>query len=494
MSDSTVAPTVFVDSNAIVEQSWLLDSPQWRLLLHQSRHGVIKLVVPEIVILETVARYESKLSDALRALSTAQEGVTKLIECSFPPGPTGSSTEEAANYEQQLRELLDDYNVTIAPFPPIDLVELASRAAWRKRPFNSDGHGFRDAIIWELLISWMADNAQSAPHLISTDNAFYAVKSAGDLHPELIEDALERGVAIPITPWRHPGTYIADAFATDDYQFVSRVAAIIERGHGHLTDWLEASLMALSDDILSVGDVDAEVVEFRNSHLTLKSVAKSDGGPALVSMIFTTDMTIRVGNDVVFDDGSDEKTVPLTVSASSFLDEDSVDFDHLTIDSAAEYVRAQLDGAYQSLRRNSYIAPLLPPLRVPFLDSSIYSRLRDIRFPPLNLGDIATAAAASQVNSSKVNDIVKDLAEASKRSDTAMANFVKGIAEASKVNESALKDLSKTLAQIPRPSESMQKMIKEIFELQEPTVPPIESAEPTDTKHDQQDPKTGDTE
>ena len=40
----------------------------------------------------------------------------------------------------------------------------------------------------------------------------------------------------------------------------------------------------------------------------------------------------------------------------------------------------------------------------------------------------------------------------------------------------------------------MQKMIKEIFELQEPTVPPIESAEPTDTKHDQQDPKTGDTE
>ena len=170
----SVRPTVVVDTNSIARTDWRLESATWRLMLAFARNGQIRLLVPEVVIIECLGTYRRAHEVIRRDLSKLR---TKFDIDSI-----------CVEYEQHLRSTLVDAGAEIDAEPPIDLLSLVARAAMRKLPFNESGNGFRDSIIW---MHALACSRASGPTVLITSDGDFLDKSNGQtqLHSQLSEEA-----------------------------------------------------------------------------------------------------------------------------------------------------------------------------------------------------------------------------------------------------------------------------------------------------------------
>jgi hypothetical protein len=142
--------TVVIDANAIVKNSWHLDSAPWRLLRYRGRAQLDRIVVPEIVVREVVGRYRAELA---AVSDRAKNVVTDLrrLRLGTPSLEIADIDQVVAGYERGLRETLADARAQVVD-PPVDVLFLTNRAIARRRPFNDKGAGFRDAAIWEHVV------------------------------------------------------------------------------------------------------------------------------------------------------------------------------------------------------------------------------------------------------------------------------------------------------------------------------------------------------
>ena len=62
---------------------------------------------------------------------------------------TKEKEEYAKFFYAQIRRL----NINIIPYPSTSHKDLVSRDLARKRPFQESGKGYRDALIWESLLT-----------------------------------------------------------------------------------------------------------------------------------------------------------------------------------------------------------------------------------------------------------------------------------------------------------------------------------------------------
>lgn len=94
------APTVLVDSNAIVERDWFLDRTPWKLLLALSEAQQVRLVVPEVVVREVIGKFRSTVKKAATGL--------RKLEIEFFPD------DETTKYEHFLRQRLAQSKAEVA--------------------------------------------------------------------------------------------------------------------------------------------------------------------------------------------------------------------------------------------------------------------------------------------------------------------------------------------------------------------------------------------
>ena len=174
MESHLPAPIVVIDTNAIVHRDWRLQQTWWRLLLELSAIGRITLVVPEVVLREAVGKYARKAKAVSKDLTQLQ--LTFDLE------------QSVASYEAELRNKLKDANCRIDGSPPIGVLELTDRAVARKRPFNDEGNGFRDTLIWMHVLELAS--AGEEVHFVSSDSGFHTGKGTDRrLKSELAEEA-----------------------------------------------------------------------------------------------------------------------------------------------------------------------------------------------------------------------------------------------------------------------------------------------------------------
>lgn len=112
-----------------------------------------KLLVPEVVVDEMVRHYRRALEKALGALTDARHDISKLRAATVPPAPSLSVEERADVYRKALLARIAEFGGEVIPYPKIGHKELVARDLAGRKPFDENGRGYRDALIWESVRS-----------------------------------------------------------------------------------------------------------------------------------------------------------------------------------------------------------------------------------------------------------------------------------------------------------------------------------------------------
>jgi hypothetical protein len=91
-------------------------------------------------------------------------------------------------YRDDLEEILREANGEILPIPTVPHRRLIERAVARRRPFDANGDGYRDALVWESVLELL--NLSTDPvALISNDKpAFSESKDKPELAFDLVTE------------------------------------------------------------------------------------------------------------------------------------------------------------------------------------------------------------------------------------------------------------------------------------------------------------------
>jgi hypothetical protein len=181
---------IVLDANAYRGDLWQKDE-KINLLLEYARRTEGSVIAPEVVLSEVDAAIERLWTNELSALQRirnflAQGAGVELDTSSIKKTPRELTDAYMARLKKRFR--LDGSR--IVKVDGAHLPDLVHRAATRKRPFDENGEGFRDALIWLCI---MQLGAKEPVALISRDKDFGV---AGVLHRELLEEAAAKGIKV----------------------------------------------------------------------------------------------------------------------------------------------------------------------------------------------------------------------------------------------------------------------------------------------------------
>lgn len=147
-----------------------LESPEWRYLESFLNRDLALLVVPEIVIAETVSHFPSKLSDGLSETRRSIGRVKKLLpEFDLPLSEVNIESATTA-YEASIRARLQQLSAITPAYNHLPMERIIRRSLQCRKPFDANGHrGLRDTVLWETVLE-LAINHDPKNIVIITGN------------------------------------------------------------------------------------------------------------------------------------------------------------------------------------------------------------------------------------------------------------------------------------------------------------------------------------
>lgn len=144
-----VGPVVVLDSTELVSDPNLRGAVI-RSLLEATRRRKCDVFVPEVVIIEAVAHHDRELKKLMRSIQSTVKDIRRKsvseVDFSFA---VVALEGECDTYESWLRHEFVEAGAVIIPLPTTPHTPLVQAAAAREQPFQEDGSGYRDALIWE---------------------------------------------------------------------------------------------------------------------------------------------------------------------------------------------------------------------------------------------------------------------------------------------------------------------------------------------------------
>lgn len=178
---------VVLDTNVFARETHLLSKKSGPALVRLLRATNGRLLIPEILHRECVEQSVEMADEGRRDIDAALSTLRTLLRLRLDnPFPASAAVRSGAT--ARLREL---EALTIAdPLTPDLHVAAGNRTIEGRRPATKSDHGYKDCLIWESVLRLPSG---SQVRLISKDKGFFD----GDaFHPELIEEARERGIAV----------------------------------------------------------------------------------------------------------------------------------------------------------------------------------------------------------------------------------------------------------------------------------------------------------
>jgi hypothetical protein len=307
---------ILIDSNAIVRRDWLLRSAAWKVVLFNARDGHIQLVVPELVVKESVGRYRAALAEALERLTTAEADLSRLgVELSVPDV---STEEQIGRHDATLRARVLGAGGLIPELPAIQLSHLVDKAIGRTRPFDQQGNGFRDALLWEHVLA-LLDQFEPVVLITNDRAAFHESKEQLGLAPALAGEVVGKGYpvgSVVVYPdlgayLKAIGTYdpktyaaVAEVIAADEAQVATNLEVALGRANIELRDGHGRIVIEQAHEPVSVSLVDVSALD--------------DQKVALVTLEGDADLDLYVEwwDGTEPDTGSTTKTVTYTANAT----------------------------------------------------------------------------------------------------------------------------------------------------------------------------------
>lgn len=153
-----------------------LRSPEWRRLLGYLGQDLVVLVVPEIVVRETVRHHKRTVSRA------RNEGIESFSAASQIFGRIGVDLKDrisalresvhakADEYEPWLRRTFVESHVAVTEVPTPAHTKLLDWAFAERQPFKETGEGYRDALIWSTVLDLCEAADETSRIWFVTDN------------------------------------------------------------------------------------------------------------------------------------------------------------------------------------------------------------------------------------------------------------------------------------------------------------------------------------
>jgi hypothetical protein len=212
---------VIVDTTALWGD-WELEGGPARLVLERAFKERLEFYVPEVVVKEMVGHVRRELNEALDTQRRAAHTIEKLTRAQ-PAAVEVDADAAMAEYERRLRAKLR-HRASVVPVPVIEHAEVIERATQRRKPFNADGAGYRDTLIWQNVLELAADG----PLSFLTDNTsdFYAKKKstlADDLRADLEQAGLDPDW---VTLYRSLNDFVQDNVPKSDPELEAVKAAL----------------------------------------------------------------------------------------------------------------------------------------------------------------------------------------------------------------------------------------------------------------------------
>jgi hypothetical protein len=182
-----VSVLVIVDTNALYNDP-AFQRPRARRLLALCQRGAVDVAVPEVVLLELRRQHAQVLHGRLQQLAAAPAKareslrVLGLDESRYPvslPDVSDVRLDDILDgIFRDVRERLQAHRVEILPMPRVshqDLLELDLRDL---APFDGNGRGYRDALIWHTIVArWAQTPAFENAYIVTNDDDFADAKN-----------------------------------------------------------------------------------------------------------------------------------------------------------------------------------------------------------------------------------------------------------------------------------------------------------------------------
>jgi hypothetical protein len=141
---------IVIDTNQIYD-NYHLNSPRFQFMLNAIEKLGFKMAIPEVVVEEVVSKYNEKLAKTLNDYNGHARDLKRLVTLDkIEELKDFNIVKHVRVYKNYLLRLIRRYGVVL-PYPEVSHSFFAKKAVQKKRPFNSNGTGYRDALIWETI-------------------------------------------------------------------------------------------------------------------------------------------------------------------------------------------------------------------------------------------------------------------------------------------------------------------------------------------------------
>lgn len=198
---------IVIDANIFIE-CFLMTSTSFKTFLDGLKTIEATLYVPEIILSETINKYEERLRDAKNEIDKSFRTLGPFIQ----PRPTHPVTDDyvdqaIAEYERHFKDRLVEVGAIFVDYPDISHREVVERELQRKKPFTSKGKGYRDFLIWMTVLE-----------IANTDGpVFFVTNNHEDFAVSRTERTLHRDLGADLTALGLPESAITLFYRLDDF-------------------------------------------------------------------------------------------------------------------------------------------------------------------------------------------------------------------------------------------------------------------------------------
>lgn len=190
---------IFVLDSNILQRDFSLRSSLFQALVHYLDVTKSTIVMPQLVVDETVANYRRELRSRLKTLARDRGHIAAIYLGDLPEAPPIDADEEAEKFRQHLLRAARVNPSDIVPYDPSKLNEIITRAINRIPPCTERGEEIRDCLLWLTVKDMARQHAQDGLALISGDSAHFADKE-GHLAASLLDEVEAESLPIRFFP------------------------------------------------------------------------------------------------------------------------------------------------------------------------------------------------------------------------------------------------------------------------------------------------------
>ncbi|MGK9149549.1 DUF4935 domain-containing protein [Plantibacter flavus] len=180
-------PVVILDSNALYGRKPFSRSDSL-VLFALAAKGQVRLVLPEVVLLELSRQWFQEIEDLSAKIDTEIKTYGETLDTLDVARPIVDlpRTSRTDLYDSARRHL-EDKNVEVPPYPGVVVADLLERDLDARKPFTKDGKGFRDALIWETVKTLCAelDDRGTLVIFVTANHKDFCAHEGGGLHGDL---------------------------------------------------------------------------------------------------------------------------------------------------------------------------------------------------------------------------------------------------------------------------------------------------------------------